>query len=499
MKFIAANNAASALSGPITNVATTIQLQVGTGALFPDPDVGTQYFVGTLTDALTETDHEIVWVTKRIGDTLTVLRAREGTTARSWIAGDLFDNMVTAGQIEACVQDVDAQSQSFNFGVDSGSVNALVIALDPVISVAPPDGTPIRTKVKATNNGPTTCDAGWGAVGVVRRDNSDCIGNELIADMYVEFLWKEAAGKLQIQGGQPATAAAITAGTDTQSFVTPAQLAAATKPGSGQVYCEYVSTTSIKLIPFNGNAITVAGQQIAIASGGVSAANTNVTVNGTPAQNLAASTVYLVAIGATGVLEFWTLATGHNSDTAAGNIGIEVITGHATKTLVGMIATDGSSHFSAALTLSWFNRQFKPQSSTFSGDQTVNTTTVPIPEVDTSIRNTFLVWAGQNISYSVTGTGVVGGSNLAVGILFDGGGPEQAGSLFINQTAGGGGTIGFNAAFTGTKSGLSEGKHYATLAANTGGAAGLMYGGTAVPSAQAPPGPGFLLTVNPVG
>lgn len=227
MKFIANNNAASSLAGSITNVATTIQLQVGSGALFPNPTVGEEYFVGTLTDSATETDHEIVWVTERVGDTLTVMRAQEGTSAQAWLANDLFDNMVTAGQMLANVQAEEAQAQSFSFGVDTGSVNAYVVAFTPVISVAPPDGTPLRVKILHNNTAASTMDAGWGAVGIVRRDNSNLIGGELLAGMYAQFIWKDAAGKLQLQGAQPATAAAISAATDTQSIVTPAQLGGA--------------------------------------------------------------------------------------------------------------------------------------------------------------------------------------------------------------------------------------------------------------------------------
>jgi hypothetical protein len=75
-----ANNAASTLASSITNVATTISLAIGTGALFPAASVVSgNYFYLTLIDSANNI--EIVKVTDRTTDTLTVIRARDGTTA----------------------------------------------------------------------------------------------------------------------------------------------------------------------------------------------------------------------------------------------------------------------------------------------------------------------------------------------------------------------------------------------------------------------------------
>ena len=98
-----ANNAASALSGGITSTATTCVLASGTGALFPNPGAG-QYFVMTFTDAATGLFNEIVWVTARAGDTLTIQRGQESTSPLSWLAGDFARNQLTAGQMSALYQ-----------------------------------------------------------------------------------------------------------------------------------------------------------------------------------------------------------------------------------------------------------------------------------------------------------------------------------------------------------------------------------------------------------
>lgn len=94
-----ANNASSTLAGAISNTAVTCNLAVGTGVLFPAPGAG-QYFVGTFNDAATGLLTEIVHVTNVTVDTITIVRAQEGTTALNWNAGDLFANLLTAGTLQ---------------------------------------------------------------------------------------------------------------------------------------------------------------------------------------------------------------------------------------------------------------------------------------------------------------------------------------------------------------------------------------------------------------
>lgn len=97
--FLYANNAGTVLGAPINNSTTTITLATGTGALFPSPSAG-QQFVLSLTDAATKTAREITYCTSRTGDVCTVLRAQEGTSGLSWLAGDIAANLCTAGTME---------------------------------------------------------------------------------------------------------------------------------------------------------------------------------------------------------------------------------------------------------------------------------------------------------------------------------------------------------------------------------------------------------------
>jgi hypothetical protein len=151
-----ANNAQTTLAGPIASGALSVNVAAGTGSEFPAPTAG-QYFVLTLTDAATGLIHEIVWVTARSGDTLTVQRAQEGTSARSWLAGDVAGNWWTAGSAATMVQVQALQVQAGNYAVDSGSTNSIQIALNPTpASLATIAGAPIRVLVAHANTGATT-------------------------------------------------------------------------------------------------------------------------------------------------------------------------------------------------------------------------------------------------------------------------------------------------------------------------------------------------------
>lgn len=84
------NNAVSTLAGSINTVVTALSVQAGHGARFPSASiVSGGYFYVTLIDAAN--NMEIVKVTDRTTDTFTIIRARDGTTARSFIANDRIE------------------------------------------------------------------------------------------------------------------------------------------------------------------------------------------------------------------------------------------------------------------------------------------------------------------------------------------------------------------------------------------------------------------------
>lgn len=99
LTLLASNNASTVLASSINASATTLTVNTGTGELFPNPVSGTSFFKLTLIDAATGQITEIVHVTARTGDVMTIERAQEGTVARAWSANDIAANMMTAGTL----------------------------------------------------------------------------------------------------------------------------------------------------------------------------------------------------------------------------------------------------------------------------------------------------------------------------------------------------------------------------------------------------------------
>jgi len=87
------NNAISTLASGISNSDTSITVVSGGGTKFPSL-TGSEYFRATLID--TSNNLEIVKVTARSGNVLTVTRAQESTTARNFSTGDRIELRITA-------------------------------------------------------------------------------------------------------------------------------------------------------------------------------------------------------------------------------------------------------------------------------------------------------------------------------------------------------------------------------------------------------------------
>ena len=94
-----ANNAYSSLGASLSNSATSLTLATATGIRFPSP-TGGSYFLLTLVGLDSngnENAWEIVKVTGRASDALTIVRAQESTTAVAWAAGTRVELRATAG------------------------------------------------------------------------------------------------------------------------------------------------------------------------------------------------------------------------------------------------------------------------------------------------------------------------------------------------------------------------------------------------------------------
>ena len=96
------NNAQGALVAELSESGTLVMLAAGHGARFPAPMNG-DHFLATLVGLNAngqEDAWEIVKCTGRATDGLTIVRAQEGTTARTWPIGTRFEMRVTAGTLD---------------------------------------------------------------------------------------------------------------------------------------------------------------------------------------------------------------------------------------------------------------------------------------------------------------------------------------------------------------------------------------------------------------
>lgn len=99
MAELYSNGASSLLATNIATTDTVFQVENGYGSAFPNPTGGDYArLVVERTDGL----FEIVYLTARVGDLLTVTRAQEGTTALAYTSGlARVEHRVTKGMLEA--------------------------------------------------------------------------------------------------------------------------------------------------------------------------------------------------------------------------------------------------------------------------------------------------------------------------------------------------------------------------------------------------------------
>ena len=193
------NNAATTLGAACGTTDTTLTLAVGTGAGFPSPSSG-QYFALTIWAAGSTTGipNEIVYVTNRTGDTLTVIRAREGTAAQSWAVGAFAGNLITAAVLQSFASITDVQTQSDNYAADTGAANAGVIALNPALtSLTPMVGAPIRVlKITSANTGAYTLNVNGLGAQPVTFQGAPLTSGMLPASEIFEVFWDGTAFEL---------------------------------------------------------------------------------------------------------------------------------------------------------------------------------------------------------------------------------------------------------------------------------------------------------------
>ena len=178
----------------------------------------------------------------------------------------------------------------------------------------------------------------------------------------------------------------------------------------GQCRLVYTNSTTITLMPCDGQYIKIAGSLYAIPSAGVTLSN----------SGLSASTLYYIyAYISGGSVTLSASTTGYATDTTAGNVGVKIRSGNNAYTLVGMVYMYTGGVFIDAATnrqvLSYFNRLDKYLFGTASNYSTTNTSLTVI----TPIMISSLCWADDGISVWLAGQGGMTGAYAYQAAIYD--------------------------------------------------------------------------------
>lgn len=227
----------------------------------------------------------------------------------------------------------------------------------------------------------------------------------------------------------------------------------------------YVSATQIRLDPQDGNTIWVntgsAWKRRLIPSAGVTAANTSIHIDGTSGQNLAANTQYFVYLfdnAGTLTVDFSTTAPAVDATS-----GLKIKTGVASRLLVGMVRTNGSSQFATpGLVLSWYKRRGIKASAALT--DTRSTGSASLAELHAEIRVPFLAWAEESVLAMYTGSAynsTAAGNAATTQITLDGTTAIAADAVLSPST-----NYHFNVSL-GAVTTVTEGYHYMTIFVST--------------------------------
>ena len=197
-----ANNASSTLAQNITGVDTTIYLAAGEGSLFPIPTANKNFYATIYN--ISSTLWEIVLVTARNSDTLTVVRAQEGTTAQTWLVGDSLGMYPTAATMNQLIQIDQLQQGTYNVAQAGGSANALTCSIISDLTSIP-DAMTLVVKPAYANTGAATLQVTMGstvlsAVPIVKGPNLAIEANDIPSAGYpVQLIYSAIYGAWVMQ------------------------------------------------------------------------------------------------------------------------------------------------------------------------------------------------------------------------------------------------------------------------------------------------------------
>lgn len=230
--------------------------------------------------------------------------------------------------------------------------------------------------------------------------------------------------------------------------------------GHGQCRLSVTSTTVLTLKPYNGNNVIVNGVPLQLPSAGVT-----YTLSG-----LAASTLYYVYLsGNTASPVLSVSATTH----VTGTNGVEVKSGDATQTLVGLVRTNASTQFVDSVTqrfcLNWFNR--RTLSCQFALSSALNFTNTSSALLSSTFIVEFLNWGDESVFVIFDGFCLNNTLGNAVQLVSGADGSSNIGSpqTFNSYQANANGN--FSTSFNNP---LTEGYHFSSLFGNVNGGTGTL-------------------------
>jgi hypothetical protein len=124
MAQLFSNNAFGTIGQNLLASSTELTLVSSQGARFPAPTAGDHFMATIIGESLAgiELSWEIVRVTARSNDTLTLVRGQEGTTAATWPFGTRVELRLTSGGLARFPQFTDAGL----LGLGTGTPTALL-------------------------------------------------------------------------------------------------------------------------------------------------------------------------------------------------------------------------------------------------------------------------------------------------------------------------------------------------------------------------------------
>lgn len=235
-------------------------------------------------------------------------------------------------------------------------------------------------------------------------------------------------------------------------------------PGSLAVHGQCRLTKSganLLLSRYNGTKLVINGTSQTIPAAGVTLAPTSLAAN---------TTYYIYAYMNSGTMTLEASVTGHATDAATG---VEIKSGDATRTLVGMARTivgpaweDSNSQ---RFVISWFNRRGIKGFAGLSTDRTNTSTT--FVEVNSEIRVGFLTWSDESVEASTTGGWWNNPGNTQYAAIGVDGVTSRSGNIMMDPS-----TNEISPLAISTAIDVSEGYHYVTLAGRVTGGTGTFIG-----------------------